>query len=145
MDRSSRPPNVAIAVTHRRAVGTEGLFLRRTFRVDDRRERLVLHTDPLGGAPRLLGMLGRDNRDRLAEVAHTVDSEYGLVLELEPVALLARYVLVRQHCVHAGHRDGLRDVDCRDARVSMRDAQRVPADLPGRLEVARVRELAGDL
>ena len=44
----------------------------------------------LGRAPRLLGMLGRDERDRLAEVEDAVDREHRLVGELEPVALLAR-------------------------------------------------------
>ena len=32
-------------------------------------------------------MLGRDDRDRLAEVADAVDREHGLVRELEPVRL----------------------------------------------------------
>ena len=44
----------------------------------------------LGGAARLLGMLGGDERDRLAEVEDAVDREHRLVGELEPVALLAR-------------------------------------------------------
>ena len=41
-----------------------------------------------GRAARLLGMLGGDDRDRLAEVAHAVDREHRLVGELEPVGLL---------------------------------------------------------
>ena len=55
----------------------------------------------LGGAARLLRMLGRDERDGLAEVADAVDREHGLVGELEPVALLARHVVVREHGVDA--------------------------------------------
>ena len=102
---------VAVAVAHRRPLRVERLLLGRALRVDDRLERLVLDADPLGGAARLLGMLGGDERDRLAEVAHAVDREHGLVGELEPVALLARHVVVREHGVHAGHRDRLGDVD----------------------------------
>ena len=41
-------------------------------------------------------MVGGDERDRLAEVADTVDREHRLVAELEAVALLARDVRVRQ-------------------------------------------------
>ena len=59
--------------------------------------------DRLGRAARLLRMLGRDERDRLALVADAVDREHRLVGELEPVALLPRDVGVREHGVDAGH------------------------------------------
>ena len=100
-----RPRVVAVAVAHRRPVGVERLHLGRALRIDDRLEQLVRHADRLGRAARLLRMLGRDDRDRLAEVAHTIDREDGLVGELEPVRLPARHVRVGQHRVHAGHRD----------------------------------------
>ena len=58
-------------------------------------------------------MLGGDERDGLAEVEDAVDREHGLVGELEPVALLARHVVVREHGVDAGERDRLGDVDRR--------------------------------
>ena len=90
-------------------------------------------------------MLGRDERDRLAEVAHAVDRQHRLVGELEPVRLPARHVLVRQHRVHARHPDRLGDVDLRDARVRVRAAHRVAPEHPRRVQVARVRELALDL
>ena len=101
--------------------------------------------DLLGGAARLLGVLGGDERDRLAEVAHAVDREHRLVAELEPVALLARDVLVGEHGVDAGHRQRLGDVDREDARVRVRAADGVAPEHPRRDEVARVRELALDL
>ena len=57
--------------------------------IDDRLELLVLDPHLLGGAARLLGVLGGDDRDRLAEVADAVEGEHRLVGELEAVALLA--------------------------------------------------------
>ena len=55
------------------------------------------------GAAGLLRVLGGDERDRLAEVAHLVHGQDGLVGELEPVALLAGNVRVREDSVDAGH------------------------------------------
>ena len=137
-----RPRVVAVAVAHRRPVGMERLLLGRPLGIDDELERLVLDDDRLGRAARLLGMLGSDERDRLAVVADAVDREHRLVGELEPVGLAPGDVLVREHGVDAGHRHGLRDVDRDDAGVGMRAAERVPPEHPGRVEVARVRELA---
>ena len=107
---------VAVAVAHRRPVGVERLLLGRALRVDDRLERLVLDDDRLGRAARLLGMLGRDERDRLAVVADAVDREHRLVGELEPVGLAAGHVVVREHGVDAGHRDA--PARCRSRRCA---------------------------
>ena len=65
----------------------ERLLLGRALGIDDGLERLVLDDDRLGRAARLLGMLGGDERDRLAVVADAVDREHRLVGELEPVGL----------------------------------------------------------
>ena len=70
----------------RRASGCRSALLGRALHVGDRLERLVLDDDLLGGAARLLGMLGRDERDGLAVVEDAVDREHRLVGELEPVA-----------------------------------------------------------
>ena len=48
-------------------------------------------------------MLGGDECDRLAEVAHLVHGQDGLVGELESVALFAGNVAVREDGVNAGH------------------------------------------
>ena len=137
-----RPRVVAVAVTHRRPVGVERLLLGRPLGVGDELERLVLDAHLLGGAARLLRVLGGDERDRLAVVAHAVDREHRLVGELEPVALRARDVLVREHRVDAGHRQRLRDVDLDDPRMRVRAPHRVAPEHPGRPEVAGVGELA---
>ena len=98
--------------------------------------------DQLGRATRLLGMIGGDERNRLAVVEDTVDREHGLVGELEPVVLLAGHVLVREHGVDARELDRLGDVDRRDARVRVRAADGVAPEHPRRDEIARERELA---
>ena len=74
----------------RLAVRVQRLRLGRALRIDDRRQRLVVDDDQLRGAPCLLRMLGGDDRNRLAEVAHAVDREHRLILELEPVRLAPR-------------------------------------------------------
>ena len=93
---------VEVAVAMGPALVVDRRLVGRALRVDDRLELLVDDADPVGGATCLLGMLGGDERDRLAEVAHAVDGEHGLVGELEAVALLAGDVVVREHGMNAG-------------------------------------------
>ena len=127
-----------VSVVDRRLLG-------RALGVDDRLQRLVHDHDLLGGAARLLRVLGRDDGDGLAEVAHAVDREHRLVGELEPVGLGARDVGVREDGVDAGHRQRLRDVDLDDAGVRVGAAHGVTPEHPGRDEVACVGELSGHL
>ena len=134
-----------VAVAHRRALGMELLLFGGALHVDDRLGGRVDDDDLPGGAARLLRVLGGDERDGLAVVAHPVDGEHGLVRELEAVGLRARHVVVREHRVDARHRRRGRDVDRDDARVGVRAPQRVPPEHPGGLQVARVRELARHL
>jgi hypothetical protein len=140
-----RPRVVAIAMAVRPGPVVNRLLLRRTLEVDDRLQLVVGDADPLRCAAGLLRMLGGDDRDRLAEVAHAVEGEHGLVGELEPVALLPGHVLVRQHRVHTGHRQRPGTVELQDSRVRVRAAERVAPEHARRVEVARVRELAGRL
>ena len=120
----------------------ERRLLRRTLHVDDELERLVLDPDRLRGSPRLLGVLGRHDGDRLALVADALVRKHRLIEEFEPVSVLSRDVSVREHGVDAGHRYRLRDVDAGDARVRVRAPQRVAPEHPRRVQVAGVRELA---
>ena len=136
---------VAVTVAHRRPVRVERLLLERTLHVDDRLERLVLHGDRRERLPCLLGVLGSDDRDRLADVAHPVDRENGLVGELEAVELRAGHVGMREHRVDAGNPQRGREVDPHDPGVGVVAAQRVAPEHPRRGEVARILELAGDL
>ncbi len=90
-------------------------------------------------------VLGRDDRHRLADVAHTVDRENGLVGELEAVEPRPRDVRVREDGVDAGHAQGGGQVDRDDPGVRVRAAERVAPQHPRRREVARVLERAVDL
>ena len=126
-------------------VGMKGLRLGGALRIRDRSERLVVDGDALGRAPGLLGMLGGHDRDGLSEVADAVDREDRLVVELEPVRLSSRHVLMRQHRMYAWHRQRGGEIDAADERVRVRGAQRVAPQHPGGLQVARVLELAGRL
>ena len=123
----------------------ERLHLGRALGIGDGLERLVLDPHGSGRAPCLLGLLGRDDRHRLAEVADAIDREHGLIRELEAVRLRAGNVLVRENRVDAGHRARLGRVDLEDASVRVRAAHGVPPEHPGGVEVARVGELARDL
>jgi hypothetical protein len=98
-----------------------------------------------GGAAGLLGMLGGDDRDRLAEVAHLLHGEDWLVGDLEPVALVTGDVLVREDGADAGHAARLGCVDRGDAGPRVRAAKGVPVEHAGREEIARVGELARHL
>ena len=76
--------------------------LERGFGVGDRVELLVNDGDSVGCATGGLGMLGRDDDDRLALVADLIPGEDRLIRELEPVGLLSRNVLVGEHGPYAG-------------------------------------------
>ena len=95
---------VEVPVAMRPSLVVNRRLLGRPLDVDHGIEGLVLDADPLRGATRLLRILGSNDGDRLAEVAHTVEGEHRLIGELEPVALLPWNVLVREHGVHAGNR-----------------------------------------
>jgi hypothetical protein len=136
-----RPRVVPEAVAGGGILVVKRLLLGRALRVNDRLERLVLDADPLGRATRLLGVLGRDERDRFAEIADAVDREDGLVGELEAVRLRARHVGVGEDGVDAGHRHRLRVVDLRDPSMRVGAAQRVAPEHSRGEEVARVGEL----
>ncbi len=114
-------------------------------RVGDRGLRDVVDPDGRGRPAGLLRVLGGDEGDRLAVVAHLVDGEDGLIGELEAVALLARDVAVREDGVDAGHGARVGGADALDLGGRVRAADGVAEEHAGGEEVARVGELAGDL
>ena len=136
---------LAVAMRHRRPVGMQRLLLGGALHVDDRLEQLVLDADGGCCASGLLRLLGGDERDRLAVVADALGGEHGLIGELEPVRLLAGDVAVREHGVDARHPHRLRDVELDDLRVRVRAADGDAPEHPGRVQVARVGELARHL
>ena len=134
-----------VAVRVRPGIRMQRLRLGSALRVGDRDERLVVDDDQRSSTPCLFRMLRGDERNRLSEVADAVDREHGLVEELEPVRLATRDVGVREHRVHACDAECARQVDRSHPRVRVRAAKRVAPEHPGRLQIARVRELAGGL
>ena len=113
--------------------------------IGHRLEDLVLDADLLGRTPRLLGMLSRDQRDRLAPIADEIEGEDRLVGDLEAIDLLTGNVLVREHHDHAGCGTGGGRIDRDDARIWVRAAHgRAPKHAVD-LEVRRVGEVASHL
>ena len=121
-------------------LGVEGVL-----GIGDRRQRLEVDLDLRGGAARGLGVVGGDDRDRLALVAHLVPGEDRLVGDLEPVGLAAGDVLVGEDRVHAGDGERGRDVELADAGARVGAAEGGAPQHPVGPQVGRVGELALDL
>jgi hypothetical protein len=109
--------------------------------IDERIEQLVVDHDRRARPPGDVGMIGRDDRDRLTGIAHDVAREHGLIAVFEAVAV-GGHVVGREHRVHTGDREGGRDVDGADARGRVRRPERLTPEHPVGPEVARERELA---
>ena len=118
---------------------------KRLLGVDDGLQHLVLDAHRGRGPASLLGMVGRDERHRLAPVADVIGREDWLVFDLEPVHVLAPHVLVRQHGSHAGHGPRLGGVDVDDPRVRVRAAHCRAPQHPLGLQVGRIGEGAAHL
>ena len=97
------------------------------------------------GLARGLGVVGGDDRDRLALEADVAPRQHGLVGELEPVGLAARHVGVREHGAHARQRGGGAGVERQDQCARVRAAQRRAPQHPLHAHVGRVLELAAHL
>ena len=130
---------VAAGVQPRRA------WLERGHGIGDRLEHLVVHDDLARREPGHLGVVGGDQRDRLARVPHQVGGEHRLVGVLEPVGVLARNVIAGQDGIDAGRGQGLADRYRPDPGVRVRAAQRRAPDHVVHPQVAAVGELPGDL
>ena len=96
-----------------------GLGVGRQLAVGEWGERFVGDLHRLGCSTRRLGVVGRHQRHRLAEVPHHVGGQRRLVLVFEAVVELARYVVGREHGVHARQRQGAANVDVDDAGVGV--------------------------
>jgi hypothetical protein len=113
--------------------------------VDHRVEQFVVHADGRAGSARSVRMVGRDTRDRFADMPHDVVGEHRLVGVLEAVTVAVAEIVARQHGPHAGDRKRRTDVDRADAGGRMRRAQRLAPQHPLRPQVVREGELAAHL
>ena len=92
----------------------------RRLRVEQRRQHLVLDGDRGHGPSARLLVVGGDDGDRLADVAHEVAGEHRLVGGDQPVGRAARHVVGGEHGVHA--RGSPAPPTCRSTRSGRRDA-----------------------
>jgi len=113
--------------------------------IRDRLQHRVLDLHLVRGPACLLGMLGGDQRDCLAPIAHHVGRKHRLIRDLEAIGVLARHILEGEHRFDPwGCLRGL-GVDRLDARVWMRASNCRTPQHPVHLEVRRIREVAADL
>jgi hypothetical protein len=113
----------------------------------DRRQRLVLDLDQLGGVGRDIAVLGDDEGDLLVLVQHLAGGEHHLDVAREgrhPVELDRLQILGRQHGDHAGHGLGLAGVDALDAGMAVGAAGEVAEQHAGQLEVVDIAAPALD-
>ncbi len=113
--------------------------------VAQRLNDLVVHDDQRRRPPSGLRMIRGHDRDRLTLVADLVVGEHRLIGDLQPVDLLPRYVVVREHGGHPGNFQCGADVDRGDPGTRMGAAQGGAPEHAVHVEVGAVRELAGDL
>ncbi len=121
------------------AVGMQRGRLDRSLGVGHRIEHLVLDDDRLARAPRRLGMVGGDSRDRLSRIEDRVGCEHRLVRADEPVGR-TRDVRGGHDHLDAGDAPRRAHVEARDARVRMRRTQGAAPHHPVGPQVGRERE-----
>ena len=120
------------------------------FRIEHRRQQLVLDFEQAAGfLGRALG-LGHHRSDALADEADDIVEHVGIVGIDQMIFMrrrrveLARYVLPGEHPDDAGHRKRLVALDRFDARMRMRRAQNFQMQRVLRRQVERVMRFAGD-
>jgi hypothetical protein len=116
------PDQVAAGVDARRA------WLQCRDGVGDRLEDLVVDGALARGQPGDLGMVGGDQRDRLAHVPDQVGGEHGLVGVFEAAGVQAGDVVADQDGVDTRGGQGTADRDRSDPGVRVRAAQRDAPD-----------------
>ena len=106
-------------------------------------QRLVVDLDEAGGLHGGFRCLGSHRGDRIADKAHAVDGEDGLVLEVD--ARVQREIAASDDGADPGDGLGLLDVDAADNGVRVRRADDMRVEHPGELEISGVERGAGDL
>jgi hypothetical protein len=125
-----------VALVHERRLGAGGLDS-----VEDGGQLLVPDLDERG---RLLGVtraLGGDGGDGVAGVQRPVESEHGLVLDLNAVGAELAYVVRYERNAVPGERGG---VDGHDPGVWVRRPDDARVQLAGERDVLRIADCAGD-
>ncbi len=113
--------------------------------VDQRFQRFIADVDGGHPAAGVLGVVGGDDRHRLAPEAGDTVGEHRLVGVLQAEATGAGDIVDGEDRGHAGHLERRGDVEARHPGVSVWAAQRGPPQHPRRRDVGRVGEVADDL
>jgi hypothetical protein len=125
--------------------------------IDDRRLDCVVDDDLLGRVARRCQAVGDDHRDRVADMADTLDRQHRMrrllhrraVLRIDQPAAgqaadpLGRQVLAGEHRDDAGRRFGRAGVDTVEAGIGVRAAQDIGVKLARPVDVVGIGPLAG--
>ena len=104
----------------------------RLFRIEDKREHLILHRDQLQCLVRCL-------RVHRGHCRHCLPSKSNpIVDDVLTINRHLRRVLVRDHCLHASQRLGLAGVDADNPGVRMRASQHPGHQHPGQFDISSV-------
>ena len=120
------------------------------FRIEHRGQKLVFDLEQAAGFFRRCLGLGHAGRDPLADEAHDIVEDVGVVGIDQMILVrrrrveLARHVLPGEHGDHARHGHRLVALDGLDARMRMRRAQHLQMQRAFGRNVERVARLAGD-
>ena len=119
----------------------------RRFDAGGHRKVVVVDADRAQRRNRLRFAVGRDGADDVADVAHRVDRDDRLILDVVAVERhhVHGNVVARQHGAHAGHRSRGRSVDACHACVRSRAAQHFGVQHAGQHDVGAVDRAAADL
>ena len=124
-------------------------------RVDHRRQWPVRHRDPLGGVTRLIGCIGNDERDRVADMTNPVarqcparrhddrrDRRHLSDARQRPDAVCIE-IGSGEDALDPWHRAGGRGIDSFDRSMSVRRTQHDAMQLSGQGHVIDITPLAG--
>ncbi len=119
--------DIAIALAHHSRLGRAArkYFRRLLFSAEDGEKLLDLHFDKVGSVFRHVLILGKDKRQRLADIAHAILRKHGLAIGLQSLdgreanidRRNIRHIVGGPDRVHAGQCAGLGGIDRKDTAV----------------------------
>lgn len=116
----------------------------RVQRVGGWNERLVGDLDGRCRSPREFRVIGGNDGDRFADIAHIVVCEHRLIA-IDGAEAIVRHVPGAEYGVDTRHRLCPLEVDCQQARIRIRRAQRRAPQHTILVEIGGIFELAADL
>ncbi len=131
--------------SHSGFVNQYGARCRRVLDIGHFRELFVLDVNELQRLLGRWGIIGKHRGDRIADIAHFVDCDNGLIFIGRAVLVIEGLnIVARQRRDHPGKFFRLRGIDLDELRVSDGAAQYPRMRHARKLDIARVDRLAGD-